>query len=103
VLDSFTSTFDFSGLSFDVGMRTVLRPFKLRHLTHQPGRLCLLLQAAKLSDAALLLTQLTSPVSVCCCVMCQQVLDSFTSTFDFSGLSFDVGLLTFLESFKLPC
>jgi Sec7-like guanine-nucleotide exchange factor len=32
----------------------------------------------------------------------QQVLDSFTSTFDFSGLSFDVGLRTFLESFKLP-
>jgi brefeldin A-resistance guanine nucleotide exchange factor 1 len=31
-----------------------------------------------------------------------QVLDSFTSTFDFSGLSFDVGLRTFLESFKLP-
>jgi brefeldin A-resistance guanine nucleotide exchange factor 1 len=29
-------------------------------------------------------------------------LDSFTSTFDFSGLSFDVGLRTFLESFKLP-
>lgn len=34
--------------------------------------------------------------------MLAQVLDSFTSTFDFAGLSFDVGLRTFLESFKLP-
>ncbi|WIA18254.1 hypothetical protein OEZ85_009722 [Tetradesmus obliquus] len=31
-----------------------------------------------------------------------KVLDAFTSTFNFSGLSFDVGLRTFLESFKLP-
>lgn len=31
-----------------------------------------------------------------------QVLDSFTSTFDFAGLSFDAGLRTFLECFKLP-
>jgi brefeldin A-resistance guanine nucleotide exchange factor 1 len=31
-----------------------------------------------------------------------QVLDSFTATFEFKGLTFDVGLRTFLESFKLP-
>jgi len=31
-----------------------------------------------------------------------KVLDSFTSTFEFKGLTFDVGLRTFLESFKLP-
>ncbi|KAF8061912.1 hypothetical protein HT031_004172 [Scenedesmus sp. PABB004] len=31
-----------------------------------------------------------------------KVLDAFTSTFDFGGLSFDAGLRTYLESFKLP-
>lgn len=31
-----------------------------------------------------------------------QVLEEFTQTFDFEGLSFDAGLRIFLESFKLP-
>jgi brefeldin A-resistance guanine nucleotide exchange factor 1 len=31
-----------------------------------------------------------------------QVLEEFTNTFDFEGLSFDAGLRVFLESFKLP-
>jgi brefeldin A-resistance guanine nucleotide exchange factor 1 len=30
------------------------------------------------------------------------VLEAFTATFDFAGLTFDAGLRLFLESFKLP-
>lgn len=36
------------------------------------------------------------------CFSKPQVLEEFTNTFDFEGLSFDAGLRVFLESFKLP-
>ena len=39
----------------------------------------------------------------CCAALCPaQVLEEFTQTFHFDGLSFDAGLRIFLESFKLP-
>ena len=36
------------------------------------------------------------------CAPVLQVLEEFTNTFDFEGLTFDAGLRVFLESFKLP-
>jgi hypothetical protein len=38
----------------------------------------------------------------CGCLVLLQVLEEFTQTFNFEGLSFETGLRMFLESFKLP-
>jgi hypothetical protein len=78
VLEEFTQTFDFDGLSFG--------PLVVLQSTPRPA-----------SDPCR---------AVLCCAalrpVCMQVLEEFTQTFDFDGLSFDAGLRIFLESFKLP-
>lgn len=39
---------------------------------------------------------------MCCHPAPLQVLESFTATFDFSGLPFDAALRGYLEAFRLP-
>lgn len=43
-----------------------------------------------------------SVLTSCGCPVLLQVLEEFTQTFNFEGLSFETGLRMFLESFKLP-
>ncbi len=50
--------------------------------------------------SVLFCSMLTGAVPAAC--LHSQVLDAFTSTFQFSGLSFEAGIRMFLESFKLP-